>query len=180
MSFLNFRQHFAYFYDSNNDFVGKKLIESSFRSTLGISKKVIFFKEGAYNIKPRLASRIDVNTFFVNKYIYVYYLGNPDPLDFSNAGRPIMEPEDYKIRLKSKLVEDLNKAAEGDFKIPWKWVLIIVLGLVLAYYVFSGHGLSSLWSSHTAVNSSLQNLTNSSSSSSNSSITIIRGSYNAV
>lgn len=144
MSLFQWSRFVACFVDENGDYVGKKIFARSIFA-LGQSKKTFDYDGGSYNIKPGRASRLELSlpfAVFFDNYIYVYKIGNPDPLSFEGGNlKPIMEASSYKHRLKSKLVEDLNKVAKGGFEIPWKIVLPILIGIGIVMYFVQGGSL---------------------------------------
>lgn len=142
MSFFGFgSRHVAIFKDNKGDQIGSKVFERVFfSSSLGLRKRYFFYKDGAYNVKPIKTARIEMNKnrVFLNDCYYVYNIDNPDPLDYSDNAKPITDPRDYKVRLENKLIDELNRAGRGKLNIPWKWIIIIGLGLIVAYYFLSG------------------------------------------
>lgn len=143
MSMINCSRHIAVFRDSTGHQVGTKIFDISwFSSSIGLSKKYFFYKDKAYNIKPSLSSRIDTTLFrklLFDDYFYIYDINNPDPIEFLNGGFcPIMNPEDYKQRLESNLVDALNRAGRGKFQINWKWIIALIVIALIAYYFISG------------------------------------------
>lgn len=162
MSMLGFSRHIAVFFDLNGDYIGKQIISRSFSKAIGMKKKTFEFNKGTYHIKPEKASRIDL-TFKTNiafdNLLYCYYEGNPDPVSFKNMNlSPIMDAREYRKRLTSKLVEDLNNAGRGTMDIPWKWILIGIVGIAVAYYFMNGGSLTGT-PSPSAVNETIQNVT---------------------
>eukprot|EP00919_Chromeraceae_sp_WS-2016_P077768 GHVR01183971.1.p1 GENE.GHVR01183971.1~~GHVR01183971.1.p1 ORF type:complete len:161 (-),score=8.72 GHVR01183971.1:46-528(-) len=141
MSLLNFPRHSAVFVDSNGDYVGKKVIGRSF-GALGQKEKTFDYDGGTYNFIPEKTSRLNFNfsnRLIFDDYIFVYQLYNPNPISFKGGHfTPVMDSKSYKSRLTNKLVIDLNKIAQGGFKINWKYVLIGLVVLAVAYYFLSG------------------------------------------
>lgn len=138
MSFLGFSRHIAVFLDSNGEQLGRKIFKYSFNSSLGLSKKTFEYNGGTYNIDPLKSSRLNLSfktAFVFNNYIYLYKENNPNPISFKGDFKPIMNADLYKIRLKSKLVEELNKVAWGSVKINWKLILIFVFVAIGLYFL---------------------------------------------
>lgn len=144
MSLFKFKRFIACFVDNNGDYVGKQVFHRSM-GALGHDKKTFNYQDGSYNIVPSLSSRLELifgTGILWDNYIYVYKLGNPDPISFKDGGfKPIMNADLYKVRLESKLVKDLNAAARGTFQINWKYVLIALVVLFIIFYFLNGGSL---------------------------------------
>lgn len=140
MSVLGISRFVACFVDDKGDYVGKKVFGHSWCS-LGMKKQFFDYDGGMYIINPANSSRITLSfksRLFFDDYIYVYQLGNPSPISFLNGGFvPMMRASDFKERLESKLVRDLNYIASGGLQIPWKWLLVIIVGVGIVYYLIT-------------------------------------------
>lgn len=141
MSLLNFSRFVACFVDAKGEYVGKKVFRRTLGS-LGHSDKIFNYDGGTYNILPSRASRLELSFtthIFFDNYIYVYKVGNPDPISFKlGSFAPIMDADIYKERLESKLVKDLNSVAKGGFDINWRYVLIVIAIFGVVYYFMNG------------------------------------------
>lgn len=142
MSFFNFSRHIAIFLDDNGDQVGKKIFKRSWSDSIGIDKKTFSFNGGSYNIDPLKACRLKLSfktAIFFDNYIYIYKINNPDPISFKGGFAPVMDPLAYEIRLKTNLIDALNRAGRGKLNINWKYIIIGIVVLIVLYLAFSGN-----------------------------------------
>lgn len=140
MSLINYSRHIAFFYDSNGDYVGSKVMQRSFTSAIGLKSQVFKYKDGVYNIDPQI-SRGRLSGLFADTFFYHYFLNNPDPISFKHNNLSFkFDAERYKLRLESKLIKDLNNAyKEGLGSLfNMKWIIILLVLGSVAYYFFSG------------------------------------------
>lgn len=142
MSLLGYARSVALFYDENGDFVGSKIFARGLASSLGKKVKTFIFNGGSYNVKPLVSrARVSGFNFLFDTYVFVYNLDNPDPLQIKFDGiKPIMNPMDYKVRLQSKLVIDLNNAYKGGLLefLTLKNIIIGVIVIGVIYYFTNG------------------------------------------
>lgn len=145
MSFFNFYRHIAFFFDDNGEQVGYKVFKRSFSSSIGLNKKTFDYDGGSYNINPKV-SKINFNpkgSILFNNKIYLYYLNNPEAISLKdNKISPLMDAKNYQIRLKSNLIEAINRAGRGKMNINWKAILITIGVLIFLYFIFSGGNLT--------------------------------------
>lgn len=142
MSLLKWSRFVAVFEDENGDQVGRKVFRRTIFGGLGHDNKRTFeYRRGSYIIDPE-SSRIDLkfnSQLFFDTYVYIYKIGNPLPISFKGGEyKPVMKPELLRERLRSKLVKDLNSVAMGGLQINWKILLLVAVGILVLYFVFTG------------------------------------------
>lgn len=140
MSFFQWTRIVANFVDSDFKTVDSVIIGHNY-GFKGMKKNTFRYKEGIYNINPKafkVQTAIKSHLFFDDD-IYIYQIGNPDPLFFdNNEFKPFMSAEVYKSRLENKLVVDLNSIAMGgpDWKTILKYLLLGAVVIIILYYLF--------------------------------------------
>jgi len=130
MSFFGWTRYVANIVDENFEIVASVIIGRSM-GFKGLKKLSFDYAGGTYNIVPSaFVVKPATKALFFNNVVYIYQIGNPNPFKFqSNQFKPIMDAEVYRVRLKNKLVVDLNSAALGSMDIK-KILGFLALGVV--------------------------------------------------
>lgn len=143
MSLFNWVRYTAIFLDVEGKVCGQKIIKRSMGFT-GLKEQTFTYEGGLYNVKPK-AFRAQIgfkSHLFFDDDIFIYIIGNPDPLEYKyeeKEFKPVMDAEVYRVRMENKLVVDLNKAALGGLDIPniLKWVGLGILIFIVIYFFMS-------------------------------------------
>lgn len=100
------------------------------------------FKDGVYNIVLDGGSHTLRKTIFHDYYTYYYNLNNPMPLTFKETVSPVINANDYKQVIDTKIIRDLNNLSNDWLKnllTPRNIFIGIVIIIAIIYFTSGGN-----------------------------------------